>query len=59
MEDLGIGFSLVRTLLRLLHLRMQGVWDMETQATQIVTEHVESMKRLNWCLPSPWSFNML
>lgn len=29
-EDLGIGFSLVRSLLGLLQLRVQGVWDTET-----------------------------
>lgn len=33
MEDLGIGFSLVRPLLCLLQLQAQGVWDREIQAT--------------------------
>lgn len=37
MEDLDIGFSLLRPLLCLLQLRTQRIWDMETQATQIVT----------------------
>lgn len=47
MEDLGIGFILVRPFLCLLQLRAQRIWDMEIQATKIVTEHVESMKKLN------------